>query len=45
MNHVLLNATYDAGNQIGPILAYIFFFLLLIGVIYAMAKYLGSSNK
>lgn len=42
---MLLNAFYDAGNKIGPILAWTFALLMTIQVIYVMAKYLGSSTK
>lgn len=45
MQSLILNAIYDAGNVIGPILAYIFFFLMLIELIYVMAKYLGGGTK
>lgn len=45
MNDLLLNAVFDAGQQIGPILAYIFFFLLLIELIYVMVKYVGGGSS
>jgi len=43
MKGLLLNAFYDAVQYgIGDILVYIFVFLMLIELIYVMAKYLGS---
>jgi len=45
MNYLLLNAFYDAGNTIGPILCWIFILLMAIELIYVMAKYLGGSKK
>jgi hypothetical protein len=45
MQSLILNAFYDAGNVIGPILAYIFLFLMTISMIYVMAKYLGGSKR
>lgn len=44
MNYLLLNAFYDAGNTIGPILVWIFVLLMTIEVIYVMAKYLGTKK-
>lgn len=41
MTSILLNALYDAGNQIGPILSWVFILLMTIELIYVMAKYLG----
>lgn len=46
MNSLLLNAFFDTVNfGIGPIVTYIFIFLLVIEMIYVMAKYLGSEKK
>ena len=46
MKSLLLNAFFDAFNfQIGPIVTYIFIFLMVIEMIYVMAKYLGSEKK
>jgi hypothetical protein len=45
MQSLILNAVFDAGQEIGPILAYIFFFLMAIELVYVMAKYLGPSKK
>jgi hypothetical protein len=44
MNKLMLNAFYDAGNAIGPILCWVFVLLMTIEVIYVMAKYLGSKK-
>jgi hypothetical protein len=46
MTHLMLNAFYDNVNKnIGPTLMWIFFFLLIIELLYVMAKYLGSGDK
>jgi len=46
MNSLLLNAFFDTVNfGIGPIVTYIFIFLLVIELIYVMAKYLRSEKK
>ena len=45
MRSLILNAFFDAGQVIGPILTYIFIFLMTISLIYVMAKYLGGSKK
>jgi len=42
--HFLLNAFYEAGNKIGPILGWVFFLLMVIELIYVMAKYLGTKK-
>ncbi len=44
MTSLLLNAFYDAGNIIGPILAWVFGLLMVIELIYVMVKYLGSGK-
>jgi|GEM_PF-1702680 len=45
MKGLLLNAFYDAVQySIGGIIAYIFIFLMLIELIYVMAKYLGPRS-
>ena len=42
MKGLLLNAFYDAVQyHIGSVISYIFIFLMLIELIYVMAKYLG----
>ena len=46
MNHLLLNAFYDAVNKnVGPTLMWVFILLMLIELIYVMLKYLGSEEK
>ncbi len=46
LQHALpLNAFYDIGDKIGGALAYVFFFLMLIGFIFVMSKYLGGSDE
>ena len=46
MNHLLLNAFYDAVNQnVGPVLMWVFVLLMTIELIYVMAKYLGSEKE
>ncbi len=42
--HFLLNAFYEAGNKIGPILCWLFILLMTIELIYVMVKYLGSKK-
>lgn len=45
MKGLILNAFYDAMQyNIGWIISYIFIFLMLIELIYVMAKYLGSRS-
>ena len=46
MNHLILSAFYDAVNKnVGPTLMWVFFFLMVIELIYVMAKYLDSNDK
>lgn len=42
---LLLNAIFNAGESIGPILAYIMCFLMAIELIYVFVKYVITSNK
>ncbi len=43
MNGLLLNAFYDAVQyRIGTIISFVFIFLMVIALIYVMAKYLGQ---
>lgn len=45
MKGLILNAFYDTFQYgMGDILVYIFIFLMLIELIYVMAKYLGSRS-
>ena len=45
MTGLLLNAMYDAIQyNIGPVITYIFIFLMVIELIYVMAKYLSSRS-
>jgi hypothetical protein len=45
MKGLILNAFYDAMQyNIGWVITYIFIFLMLIELIYVMAKYLGSRS-
>jgi hypothetical protein len=41
----LLNSIFDAGESIGPILAYTFLLLMLIELGYVFVKYVITSNK
>jgi hypothetical protein len=41
---ILLNAFYEFGNKIGPILTWVFILLMVVELIYVMAKYLGGSD-
>ncbi len=46
MKSLMLNAFYDAVQyNIGPMITYLFVFLLSIEVIYVMVKYLGGEEK
>jgi hypothetical protein len=46
MKGLLLNAFYDSVQYyIGPVIAYIFVFLLFIELIYVMVKYLGYRSE
>jgi hypothetical protein len=40
----LLNA-YHAGDAVGPVLAYVFIFLMTIELIYVFIKYVITSNR
>lgn len=42
---LLLNAIYDAGNKIGPILCYTFILLMVIEIVYVWIRYVITSNK
>jgi len=44
MNHLLLNAFFDNVNSVAPIITSVLLLLMLIELIYVMAKYLGSST-
>ena len=46
MKSLLLNAFYDAVQyNVGWIISYVFIFLMVIELIYVMAKYLGGDKK
>lgn len=46
MTSVLLGAFYDSFQySIGWVITYIFMFLMVIELIYVMAKYLGGDKK
>ena len=46
MKSLILNAFFDAFQyNIGNILVYTFIFLMVIELIYVMAKYLGGEKK
>lgn len=42
---VLLNAVYNIGDSIGPILAYTFALLMTIELIWVWVKYVMTSDK
>ena len=45
MNHLILGAFYDTVNKsVGPTLMWVFFLLLIIELLYVMAKYLGTGD-
>ena len=41
----LLGAGFNAGESIGPILAYTFCFLMAIELVYVFVKYVITSNR
>jgi TRAP-type mannitol/chloroaromatic compound transport system permease small subunit len=46
MNQLILSAFYDkVTNTVGPTLMWVFFLLMIIELIYVMAKYLGSEDS
>ena len=46
MNHLLLSAFYDNVNKnVGPTLMWVFFLLMIIELLYVMAKYLNSNDS
>lgn len=46
MKSLILNAFYDSFQyNIGYVITYIFLFLMVIELIYVMAKYLGGDSK
>ncbi len=40
----LLNNFYEFGNKLGPILTWVFILLMVVELVYVMAKYLGGGN-
>ena len=42
---LLLNKIFNAGENIGPILAYTFCFLMAIELVYVFVKYVITSNR
>lgn len=42
---LLLDAIYNAGDSIGPILAYTFCLLMTIELVYVFVKYVITSNR
>lgn len=45
MNHLMLGAFYDAVNKnVGPVLTWVFVFLMLIELIYVSVKYTGTGD-
>lgn len=45
LHPLLLNSTYEAGNAIGPILAYSFSIAIVVEICYVWVKYVITSNK
>ena len=41
---LLLNDFYEFGNMIGPILTWVFILLMVVEIVYVMAKYLGGDK-
>ena len=42
---LLLNDFYEFGNMLGPILTWVFILLMVVELVYVMAKYLGGTTK
>ena len=42
---LLLNALFDTGNIVGPILAWVFVLLMVIEMVYVWVKYVITSDK
>lgn len=40
----LLNNFYEFGNKLGPILTWVFILLMVVEMVYVMAKYLGGND-
>lgn len=40
----LLNSFYEFGNKLGPILTWVFILLMVVELVYVMAKYLGGGD-
>ena len=40
----LLNGFYEFGSKLGPILTWVFILLMVVELIYVMAKYLGGGD-
>lgn len=40
----LLNGFYEFGNKLGPILTWVFILLMVVELVYVMAKYLGGGD-
>ena len=46
MTHFFLSAFYDTVDKsVGPILIWVFFFLMIIEMLYVTFKYLGTDEK
>jgi len=45
MQTIMLNAFYNSGDKIGPIIGYIFIMAMLIELVYVFVKYVITSNK
>lgn len=42
---MLLNALYDAGNTVGPILCYVFIFMMFIELCIVWVKHVMTTDK
>jgi len=45
MQTILLNAFYNGGDKIAPIVGYLFILLMVIEMSYVFVKYVITSNK
>lgn len=45
MQNLMLNALYDGGDKLGPILGWVFVLLMTVELVYVFVKYVITSNK
>lgn len=45
MQTIMLNALYNAGDKVAPMIGWIFILLMTVELIYVFVKYVITSNK